>query len=178
MYASRSALVALLVAAGCGGDSFNPDGGVALGAAYAQSRGCYSCHQSPLTTWGTLSGQDDPVDAGIMTVYGSNLTPDPMTGLGDWADVEIIRAMRAGVDNQNAELCPQMPRYPDMSDLEARSIVQFLRSLPAVEHQIKSSMCPPVKPPEPPDMAVPDAAVPDLSTADLLAPPVDGGASD
>ena len=77
------------------------------------------------------------------------------TGIGGWADEQIIRAFRYGIDTDNAELCPAMPRYPTIGDVEARAIVAYLRSLPAVERAIPDSMCPPVKPTPGPDMAMP-----------------------
>ncbi len=92
--------------------------------------------------------------------YGDNLTPDVATGLGAWADIEIVRAMRNGVDHANMVLCPTMPRYdgsdgtvPAMTDLEADLIVDYLRSLPAVSRTIPVSVCPPIEPPVPPDSA-------------------------
>ena len=56
---------------------------------------------------------------------------------------------------QNAELCPTMPRFDAIGDVEADAIVAYLRSLPAVTHAVAPSMCPPVKPPPGPDMAMP-----------------------
>jgi hypothetical protein len=158
--------------AGCGGDDWNLDGGdlVTLGKIYAGQRACGSCHAGP-GDGDTLAGQ--LVAEPGTSAYGSNLTPDRETGLGGWADIEIIRAMRAGIDNQLMPLCPPMPHYADMGDVEGRSIVAYLRSMPAVARQIPPSMCPPLKPPPPVDMAVPvDQAVPDLL------PPTDGGAGD
>jgi hypothetical protein len=48
-----------------------------------------------------------------------------------------------------------MPRFPTMGDIEARAIVAYLRSLPAVSRVIPDSNCPPVKPIPSPDMAMP-----------------------
>ena len=54
------------------------------------------------------------------------------------SDIEIVGAIREGVDNNQRVLCPEMPRYngsapnvPAMTDLEAYAIVAYLRSLPA-----------------------------------------------
>jgi mono/diheme cytochrome c family protein len=61
----------------------------------------------------------------------SNLTPDPETGLGQWTDGEILRAMREGVDREGNALFPIMPyqHFRHMSDEDAASIVAYLRTL-------------------------------------------------
>ena len=87
--------------------------------------------------------------------YPANLTPDRTTGIGGWADEQIIRAFRYGIDHDGNELCPTMPRFPDIGDVEASAIVAYLRSLPSVTHVVSPSMCPPLKPLPSPDMAMP-----------------------
>jgi hypothetical protein len=133
---------------GCGGGgtstTYALDGGhlATTGAAFVAQRGCPTCQ---------LAGQLTPV-AGTQA-YGSNVTPDPATGLGMWADIEIVRAIRFGVDNSGASLCPAMPQYPDMGDVEADAILAYLHSLPPVSRMIPASMCPPIKPVPSLDMA-------------------------
>ncbi|HZS38088.1 MAG TPA: c-type cytochrome [Polyangia bacterium] len=163
----------LAALAACSDDFSNSDGGAALGAAYAGARGCANCHGDGLT------GRAAALDGGLAgsTPYAPNLTPDRATGLGGWADIEIVRTLRAGVDDQGAPLCPPMPVFEDMTDLEAYSIAAYLRSLPPVSHSVPASLCPPLKPAPGPDLAMTpsdDLAVtpPDLSPLD------DGGASD
>jgi len=142
---------------GCGGGSTSTtyalDGGhlATTGAAFVAQRGCPTCHE-PADHAGTLAGQLTPV-AGTLA-YGSNLTPDPATGLGTWADIEIVRAIRFGVDNLGNPLCPAMPQYPDVGDVEANAIVAYLRSLLIVTQPVPASMCPPIKPMPGPDMAM------------------------
>jgi hypothetical protein len=80
------------------------------------------------------------------TAYAANLTQ-----LADWADIEIVRAIKYGVDGQQQPLCPPMPHFatPDqgepMTDLEANLIVGWLRSLPQVDKDVPESSCPPLK---------------------------------
>lgn len=153
-------------------DLDKPSDRIAAGKRYVADRKCGSCHQSPSSADGILSGQTSP-RPGTMA-YGDNLTPDVTTGLGGWADIEIVRAMRAGVDHAQMVLCPAMPRYDGsdgqiaaMSDLEADLIVDYLRSLPAVARTIPPSVCPPIEPPAPPDLSVSNQPL-DLSlTGDL-----------
>jgi len=107
-------------------------------------RNCASCHEPSDPTLGVLSGQDSPV-AGTMA-YGSNLTPDPDTGMDAWTSAQIATALRMGVDDTGAPLCPTMPTYPTMSDTEADDIAAYLQNLTAVHHLVPDSMCPPIKP--------------------------------
>jgi mono/diheme cytochrome c family protein len=129
------------------------DGGTeaSIGERFAAERGCPTCH-TPAGA-GTMSGDVTPV-AGTMA-FASNLTPDRTTGIGGWADEQIVRAIRYGIDADGASLCPAMPRYPTVGDVEAHALVAYLRSLPAVEREIPGSMCPPIKPVPTPDMATP-----------------------
>lgn len=123
-----------------------------IGRTYVGERGCPTCHE-PSDHAGTLAGDLAPVKGTL--AFPANLTPDRTTGIGGWADIQIVRAMRFGVDDQGAELCLTMPRFASMGDEEAATIVAYLRSLPPVTRQIPDSNCPPIKPPPPPDMAMP-----------------------
>lgn len=69
--------------------------------------------------------------------YARNITPDNETGIGTWTDEEIIRAIREGVTPEG-EIGPPMPifTYNLMSDDDVRSIVAYLRDLPAVHNEI------------------------------------------
>ena len=152
----RRLLLVALVAGGCSssGSTVNGDAGTLaeIGAQDVEQRQCPMCHQAKGK--GTLAGNLTAV-AGTFA-YPANLTPDRTTGIGGWADEEIVRAMRYGVDDENVELCPTMPRFDSMSDNEAQAIVAYLRSLPSVSNAVPESYCPPVKPPPGPDMAMPD----------------------
>jgi hypothetical protein len=165
-----AAVMALAPASGCGKDRYDLDGGdlVVVGERFVAQRGCPLCHQ-PNEGGGTLSGQSSPRPSTM--AYGANLTPDPATGLGGWADIEIVRAMRYGIDNEGQPLCPPMPHFDGsdpaqafMTDLESSAIVAYLRSLPPTSTRVPSSTCPPLKPAAPLDLAAPGQA--DLSTHD------------
>lgn len=71
-------------------------------------------------------------------VQAQNITQDKETGLGDWTDGEILRAFREGVNRKGEALFPMMPYegFHAMSDEDARSVVVFLRTVPAVNHPI------------------------------------------
>ncbi|HEX8793770.1 MAG TPA: hypothetical protein VF765_22660 [Polyangiaceae bacterium] len=108
-----------------------------------QTRQCGECHQSPNPADGVLSGQTAPVHGSH--AYGSNLTPDPDTGMDAWDAGSIALAIlaRQGVDG--GTLCPSMPTYADagMSPTEALSIAAYLQSLTPVWRPIPASTCAP-----------------------------------
>jgi hypothetical protein len=63
-----------------------------------------------------------------------NITPDPESGIGEWTDGELIRAIREGVDHQGNGLFPIMPYfiYRNLSDQDAEAVVAYMRNLPPV----------------------------------------------
>ena len=71
-------------------------------------------------------------------VQAQNITQDKDYGLGDWTDGEIQRAMREGVDRHGVALFPMMPYeyFRAMSDEDAKSVVAYLRTLPAIHRPV------------------------------------------
>jgi mono/diheme cytochrome c family protein len=71
-------------------------------------------------------------------VCAQNITPDPENGLGRWSDGEVLRALREGIDKNGDALFPMMPYrgYHALSDEDAKSIVVYLRTIPAVSHAV------------------------------------------
>jgi len=66
--------------------------------------------------------------------YGSNITPDPDTGLGKWTEEDFVRAMTQGVGLHGKELFPVFPYTSfnridpaDLSDMWA-----YLKTVPGV----------------------------------------------
>src|SRR4051812_17398459 len=99
---SAAVVVFALGVAACGSSADSGDGGTeaAIGAKFAADRGCPVCHTPPRGA--AMSGDESPV-AGTMA-FASNLTPDRTTGLGGWADEQIIRAIRYGFDADGVAL--------------------------------------------------------------------------
>jgi mono/diheme cytochrome c family protein len=116
-----------------------PDSPVLLGELAVEQRNCAQCHQSPDPADGVLSGQTTPVPG--TQAYGSNLTPDPDTGMDAWSADAIVAAITQGVDPQGNALCPAMPAYSDMTADEASAIAAYLQSLTPVWRPIPASVC-------------------------------------
>jgi len=138
---------------------------------------CVLCH-SPLDTTGglfkvkegmELAGRNWEPD-GTPFVTAPNLTPDRETGIGDWSDDALARAIREGIGHDGRVLFPIMPyeHYRYMSDEDLASIVVYLRSLKPIRNPLPKSAVPfplsrlinavpqPVVSPVTPDLSTPE----------------------
>ncbi|MGA2550338.1 MAG: cytochrome c [Burkholderiaceae bacterium] len=91
---------------------------------------CASCH----------SARGQPGFAGGVglatpfgTIYSSNITPDPQTGIGNWSADDLWRALHLGVGGQGEFLYPAFPypNYTKVTRSDSDAIYAYLRSLPA-----------------------------------------------
>jgi mono/diheme cytochrome c family protein len=97
---------------------------------------CMDCHTE------RRPGEPTRFGAGGKPFYGpwgvsvsANLTPDETSGLGDWSDAEIERAIRTGVARDGHKLFPPMPfaAYKNIAAGDMAALIAYLRSLPEVE---------------------------------------------
>ena len=105
-------------------NSFDPTL-VRHGRALAAAGNCADCH--------TLRGGKDfaggfPVPTPFGTIYSSNITPDPQTGIGRWPESAFRRAMRSGVDRDGRHLYPTFPydHFINVTDEDDRALYAFL----------------------------------------------------
>ncbi|HVZ57739.1 MAG TPA: cytochrome c [Chitinophagaceae bacterium] len=71
-------------------------------------------------------------------VYARNITPDPETGIGNWTDDEILRAITQGINKQGDTLFPLMP-YPNfnrMAKEDLLSIIAYIRTLKPIKNVV------------------------------------------
>jgi hypothetical protein len=129
---------------GCGSNNDKPEtpvtSEIAEGKALVELIDCGHCHNST-DIHATLGGRTQPLPNTM--VYPPNLTPDKDTGIGDWTDAQILRAVRTGVDDQGMTLCQDMPRFAALTDEMGAELIAYLRSLPPVHHEIPDSTCSP-----------------------------------
>jgi len=105
---------------------------------------CFQCHSPHDLDRPSLPIKDGMKGAGwvmeqapgLGTVVAPNITPDRETGIGNWTDDEIARAIREGVSRDGHALFPIMPyeSFREMSDEDVASVVVYLRSIPAVRN--------------------------------------------
>lgn len=103
---------------------------IARGAYLARLGNCGTCH-TPRGGQLLAGGRGFKTPYG--TVYSSNLTPDPVTGLGAWSVEEFRHAMRHGV-SRNGLLYPVFPfaNFARLTDADLDALLAYLRSVPAV----------------------------------------------
>ena len=75
------------------------------------------------------------------TMYGSNITPDPATGIGSWSEKEFEGALRRGVGKGGEYLYPSMP-YTDftkISDADVHALYVYFRSIKPIAQKEPSN---------------------------------------
>ncbi|CAB3767961.1 cytochrome c [Paraburkholderia solisilvae] len=100
---------------------------IARGARLAALGDCIVCHTS---VHGKPYAGGYPLNTPFGTIYATNITPDPQTGIGDWSLEAFARAMRKGVSRDGHLLYPAFP-YPHftrMSDADIADLYAFLMS--------------------------------------------------
>jgi hypothetical protein len=77
-------------------------------------------------------------------VYPPNITPDVETGIGGWSDLQIQRAIQAGLGRHSGRRIAVMPwqGYAKITADDARAIVAFLRSIKPVRHEVPEPVQP------------------------------------
>ena len=106
--------------------------------------GCIDCH-----TPGYFFGKPDMARAlagsevgfeipGLGVFYGSNLTPDKETGLGNWTSVQIVAALQKGTRPDGRMLVPIMPwkAFANLTMRDANAIAAYLKSLAPVSNKV------------------------------------------
>ncbi len=97
---------------------------------FGAAAGC-ACHTAPKEA---LNSGGRKYDGPFGTVYSSNITPDPTTGIGKWTDAQIITAIRSGRRPNGERLVPVHPYtvFNGMAEQDLKDVVAYLRSVPPV----------------------------------------------
>jgi mono/diheme cytochrome c family protein len=118
--------------------------------------GCPVCHSErnfdlfgapPVPPFGggrkcMAAGEKPPglAEAGGMpgTLCFRNISSDKQTGVGEWTDGEILRAVREGIHRDGKGLFPMMPYfiYRNLSDADAAAVVAYVRTVPPVDNPL------------------------------------------
>src|SRR5205823_5898018 len=112
---------------------------------------CIACHSPWDTTGGGIvvppgrnfTGRNWTPD-GAPFVTAQNLTPDRETGIGNWTDDQLARAIREGIGHDGRALFPIMPyqHFRSMPDEDLASIIVYLRALKPVRNPLPPSAVP------------------------------------
>ena len=70
------------------------------------------------------------------TIYATNITPDPATGIGLWSQEAFRRAMHEGIGRDGRHLYPACPydHFTRVTDEDVAAIYAYLMSLKPVRH--------------------------------------------
>lgn len=71
-------------------------------------------------------------------IYAANITP---SGIGDWTDGEVFRAITTGVRKSGKPIFPVMPyhNYGQVDAEDIKAIIAYLRTLPPIQHKVQAS---------------------------------------
>lgn len=100
-------------------------GTVERGARLAAVGDCSSCH---------TAGNGRPYAGGVPlhtpfgTIHGTNITPDPETGIGGWSESAFVRAMREGIARDGTHLYPAFPydHFTHTTDDDLHALYAYL----------------------------------------------------
>ncbi len=113
--------------------------------------GCFGCHTDQ--DWSKpgappVAGREGSghvwADQDLPWLVAPNITPDKETGVGNWSDDVLARAIREGIGHDGRTLFPMMPypHYREMSDEDLASIIVYLRTVPPVRNQLPVTKIP------------------------------------
>ena len=77
-------------------------------------------------------------------LIGPNITPDREAGIGDWTDDEFVAALHDGRGRGGTRLFPAMPypAYTKMTREDALAILDYLKTIDAVNEKVESNQLP------------------------------------
>lgn len=138
VYAYRPAIPAMAAAQRPPGDA----GTVEKGRVLAAAGSCANCHTAKN---GQPFAGNYPMVTAFGTIYASNITPDPETGIGHWSPAAFRRAMHDGVGRDGSHLFPAFPfdHFTKMSGEDVDAIYAYLMaSVAPVRETTKANALP------------------------------------
>ena len=107
---------------------------ITKGEYLARAGDCIACHTA---REGKLFAGGLPMKTPFGTLYTSNITPDPQTGIGTWTADQFYRLMHDGRFPDGGLVYPAMPfgSYTKVTREDSDAIYAYLRSIPAVKQR-------------------------------------------
>ena len=114
---------------------------VLAGARLAAVGNCAVCHTA---SGGAPFAGGRAFDTPFGTLYSTNITPDPESGIGRWSLGDFSRAMKSGISRDGHRLYPAFPypHFQGMSDVDLESLYRFtmarepVRAVPPKNHLV------------------------------------------
>ena len=99
--------------------------------------GC-TCHADPESESFSLAGGRS-IKTPFGPIYGTNITSDPETGIGDWSDEDFIKAMTEGIGPDDVVYYPVFPyTYQQLDDADLKAMATYLASLEPIHNEVKA----------------------------------------
>jgi len=104
------------------------------GRRIAAGGNCVVCHTA---AGGQPNAGGRAMDTPLGTIYTTNITPDPDTGIGRWSFAAFDRAMRRGIARDGTHLYPAFPytAFTHMVQADMESLYAYLMVQPAVSFE-------------------------------------------
>jgi len=109
---------------------------IARGEYLARAGDCTACHTAPE---GRLFAGGRAMPTPFGTLYTSNITPDPDTGIGKWSADDFYKTMHSGRFPDGGLIYPAMPfaSYTKVTRADSDAIFAYLRSIAPVNQKNK-----------------------------------------
>ncbi len=134
--------------------------------------GCGNCH-TPRGPKGEFAAGKELAGGFVIEekpfrAVATNITPDKETGIGNWTDAQIAKAIREGLRPDGSLIGPPMPieLYRKLSDSDLAAIVAYLRTVKPVANKVVEKSV--YRIPLPPNYGPPVASVPDVPRTDKV----------
>jgi mono/diheme cytochrome c family protein len=111
---------------------------VARGAALSAIGNCADCHTAD---GGKPFAGGRTLETPFGTLHGTNITPDPDTGIGRWSLDAFARALREGVDRRGEHLYPVFPydHFTRLSDDDVAALYAFVMTRDPVRQRNRAN---------------------------------------
>jgi mono/diheme cytochrome c family protein len=104
---------------------------IARGEVLAGAGYCASCHTAK---GGARYAGGYPMVTGFGTIYSTNITPDPDTGIGRWSKHAFRRAMHEGISRDGSYLFPAFPydHFTKLTDDDVGALYAYFMTQPPI----------------------------------------------
>jgi mono/diheme cytochrome c family protein len=118
---------------------------VAHGRYLVMALDCFGCHSAawetvniatPERSAGYLGGGNSLLDLRGKPIYSANITFDEATGIGQWSEQDLGRALRQGFRPDGAVLRNPMAPMPELDDDEIGALYAYLRTVPKLRNSV------------------------------------------
>jgi mono/diheme cytochrome c family protein len=107
---------------------------VTRGEYLARAGDCIACHTAPE---GQIFAGERAMPTPFGTLYTSNITPDPETGIGKWSANDFYKTMHNGRFPDEGLIYPAMPfaSYTKVTRADSDAIFAYLKTIPPVSQK-------------------------------------------